>query len=190
MKRYVNLMSPAAQFRSLAGRRLRRWGTALAILALVLAPAAITSRAEGGRVRREHEALEALYEPVRRLNALNRQLRIEATNLVRDEQLVLELSRERPTVALLGVVSTAAAGSDGQLFIEQLSVIQRPPGAAAEGAGQQRLVIDAAAPLAYDVATFVEALHQAPVTAVKVVADEVVSKNGLDRKNYTLECAY
>jgi len=188
MKRYVNLMSERAQFRVTARRQLRRWMLALALLIGILVPLSGMRWREHCRVQREHEALEACYEPVKRLNALNVKLRNEATALVRDERIPLELSRSRPAAVLLGLASAAAAASQGELFIERLDIAQNTPRGESEPAVPGRMIIEVAATLTYDVAGFVKALHKAPIGEVKVTSDEVVTVDGIDRKNYIIEC--
>lgn len=190
MKRHVNFMSEAAQFRAAVRRHLRRWAGALCACVLLLIPGGAVRWVEHAQVRHEHEALEACYEPVRRLNAINGQLRTAAMNLVRDERLALQLSRERPMAALLGRVTRAVEDSSGQLFVQRLTVSQSAPGLKTGSAGRGRLVIEAAATLTYDVSQFVESLKAPPLNDVKITSDLVVAENGIDRKNYVLECEF
>ena len=188
MRRYVNLMSEGAQFRSAARVRLRRWALALAVSVTVLTPIASWRWQDARRVRQEHEALEASYEPIRRLNTANTELRTTAVELVRDERLPLALARKRPVASLLGIVGAAAATSDGELFVEHLNVAQSPPGPDGSPAAQDRLIVEVATTLTYDISDFTQALRVAPITDVKVASDDLVSEDGVDRKNYTLEC--
>lgn len=189
MKRHVNLMSEGAKFRAAVRKQSRRWAVALALLVIVLVPLDGMRWREQTRVRHEHEALEASYEPVRRLSLVNRQLRTEAINLVRDERLSLELAQQRPLLTLLARISAAASAGNGQIYVEQITVEQAVPGNAEKPVPNQ-VVVEAAATLTYDVSQFVESLKQPPITAVKVTSDVVTSENGVDRKNYTLECSY
>jgi hypothetical protein len=188
MRKYANLMSEGAQFRAAARIQLRRWALALVAVIVVLIPLAVVRWQEVRRVRQQHEALEAGYDPIRRLTAMNNELRTAAATLVRDERLPLELSRNRPSGTLLAIVSDAAAASNGELYVEHLKLAQAPPSGAATTPGQDRLIIDVATTLTFDVANFVEALKVAPIVDVKVAADELVEENGVDRKNYSLEC--
>jgi hypothetical protein len=188
MRKYVNLMSDGAQFRAAAHIQLRRWGLALVAAIIVLIPLGVARWQEARRVQQQHEALEASYDPIRRLTAMNNELRTAAATLVRDERLPLELSRKRPSGTLLAIVSEAAAASNGELYVEHLKFAQALPASAATAAGQDCLIIDVATTLTFDVANFVEALKVAPIVDVKVAADELVEENGVDRKNYSLEC--
>ena len=188
MRNHVNLMSEGARFRTAARVRLRRWGLALAVSVTVLTPIASWRWQDARRIRQEHEALEASYEPIRRLNTANTELRTTAATLVRDERLPLALSRKRPVASLLGVISSAAATSNGELYVEHLNIAQSPPGPEGAPAAQDRLIVEVATTLTYDISDFTQALRIAPITEVKVASDDLVSENGVDRKNYTLEC--
>jgi hypothetical protein len=188
MRKYVNLMSEGAQFRTAARVQLRRWVTALVATTVVLTPIAIGRWQEARRVRQDHEALEASYDPIRRLTSMNNELRTTAATLVRDDRLPLELSRKRPVGTLLGIVSAAAAASNGELYVEHLQLAQSPPSQPGAPPAQDRLIIDVASTLTFDIANFVEALKVAPIAEVKVASDELVEENGIDRKNYSLEC--
>jgi hypothetical protein len=188
MRRYVNLMSDAARFRTTARLVVRRWALALVATATLLTPLAGIHWQESRQVRQLHEAREASYEPIRRLNMMNMDLRTKAAALVRDERLPLELSRKRPVATVLGVVSAAAASSEGALFIEHLQVVQSPPAGPNVAPAPDRLVIEAACTLKYDVTNFVDALKVPPISDARITSDEVVTENGVDRKNFTVEC--
>ncbi|RIK86936.1 MAG: hypothetical protein DCC67_02415 [Planctomycetota bacterium] len=188
MKRYVNLMTESAQFGVAAREQLQRWALVAALLIAAAAPVVFFRVREHTRVRQQHEALEATYEPVRRLNERNRQLRREAIGLVRDERLSLELSRQRPIVSLLARVGAAASETRGEVFVERISVDQRVPGAAHPASAQDRMTVEAAATLTYDISEFAKALEAPPITAVKVTSEVITAEGGVDRKSYTLEC--
>jgi hypothetical protein len=187
MKKYVNLMTEGARFRTAARLSIRRWGLALGAGATLMTPIAGWHWQEWQSIRHEHEALEASYEPIRRLNSMNMQLRTTAAKLVQDERLELELASQRPVTTVLGIVGAAAKQSDGALYIEHIQLDLAPPGA--EGArGPDRLTIEAACTLKYDVANFVAALKTAPIAEVKIITDELATKNGVDHKKYAVEC--
>ena len=190
MKRHANLMSDGARFRVAARVSLRRWALALAATVTMLTPLSIWHWQECRRIRHEHEALEASYAPIRRLNEMNLELRTAATSLVRDERLTLELSRRRPTATLLGIVSAATAVTNGALFIEHINLAHTAPGAQAGTARQDQLTIEAACPPQFDISTFVDALKQPPFTEVKIRSDGLTTNDGVDRKTYTIECLF
>jgi hypothetical protein len=194
MKRYANLMTTSAVFRTAMRLHVRRWSLALGVLAVALAPIAAIRWEEARQARQEREAKEASYEPMRRLVQLNRDLRAEAGKLVKDERLELELSCRRHVSSLLTVVVAAAEESQGQLFVQHLQIHPNlPQGAAplnAAASAEQKMVIEAAATLTYDVARLVEGLRKDPIKSVKVTSDVVVSQDGKDHKKYTVECLF
>jgi hypothetical protein len=190
MRRHVNLMSESARFRAGARVSLRRWALVLATIMTMLTPISIWRWQECQRIRHEHEALEASYAPIRRLNDINTELRTAASSLVRDERITLELSRRRPVATLLGIVSAATAATNGALFIERINLTQTPPGAAAGMPGSNVLKIEAACPPQFDISIFVDALKQRPFSEVKITSDDLASSNGVDRKTYTIECRF
>ena len=191
MKTYVNLLSDDARSRSAAAVSARWWALALAVLAIVLIPMTVQRWQETRDIRRNHEALEARYAPVRQLSDEIRKYRREAATLVTVDRIPLELAQERPLATLLGLASQAAANSGGELFVEQLTVTQPGVDDGGDGAAtDRRLVIRASGTLAYDVAQVVKSLEQAPIKSVKVLGTETVSEQGVDRKNYTIECLF
>ncbi|MCC6492039.1 MAG: hypothetical protein IT424_03355 [Pirellulales bacterium] len=188
MNRYVQLMSESAQFRAAARKHLRRWGAAAALLVAATAPLGAWQWRHQSQMRQQCEALEASYEPVRRLNGVNRNLRTQAITLVRDERLILELARQRPVTSLLACVAAATSASQGQAFVERLNFEQPVPGSAEKSA--PRLTVEVAATLSYDISEFVESLRREPIDAVKVTSDVVTTRDGIDRKTYTLLCEF
>jgi hypothetical protein len=188
MKRHVNLMSDAARFRVAARVALHRWALALAVLATLLAPISIWHWQECRRIRHEHEASEASYAPIRRLNDMNAELRTTAASLVRDQRLTLQLSRRRPAWTLLGIVTAATAATGGSVYVEHIDLAQTPPGGAASTPSQNVLTIEAVCPPQFDIATFVDALDKPPFTEVKITSDDLSTRDGVDRKTYTIEC--
>jgi hypothetical protein len=194
MKR-VNLMTDASRFRSEARVYLRWWSCGLVGLMSALAPLSIWRWQATRSARAACEAMEASYDPIRRLVTLNRDLRNDAGELLKSERLELELAQNRPASALLNVVANAVAESNGQLFIEHLAITQHAPNGnttpvAKEGAGEEKLVIDAAAVAAYDIAPFVEALKKEPIKTAKVLSDGAPSPQDKDKKVYKLECTF
>ncbi len=188
MRRHVNLMSDVARFRVAARISLRRWAVALVAAATMLAPVSIWHWQECRRIRHEHEALEASYAPIRRLNEMNMELRTAAISLVRDERLTLELSRRRPVATLLGLVSAATAATNGALYVESVALAQTPPGSPATTSAHDVLTIEAACPPQFDISTFVDALKQPPFREVVITSDDLTTNNGVDGKRYTIEC--
>ena len=190
MKNYVNLLSDDARLRWSARSSAFRWSLALAALLAILAPVTLSQWRETREVRRRHEALEARYAPIRQLSDESRQYRTEAVRLVTVDRSPLELSRERPLATLLSLASQAAAGSSGELYIEQLTLTQPAVGDDADAPVERRLVLKATGTLAYDVANVVATLEHEPIKSVKVLSTETLAEDDVPRKTYTIECLY
>lgn len=189
MINHVNLMTDAAQFRAVARVRVRCWIAAWGVLVMLLLPLGASRWRTHRDVMQQHEALEAAYEPTRKLAQEIRTLRTEAKTMVEKQRIELELARVGSPAVLLGIASQAAKASQGEIYARQIDVTQYlPGGATAEGRG--RMVIKAAGTLPYDVTHFVDALDQAPFAGVSVLATEAVNQDGIDQKDYTVECLY
>jgi hypothetical protein len=188
MRNYVNLMSDSARLRAAMGLRIRCWATAWAVIVIAVMPFAGMRWLQRRGIEQQRAALEARYEPFGRLSVENRRYRTEALKLVKQERIPLELSRKRSVAALLGLASKAAAATDGELYIQQLTFTQDPLAAAEKPKG--KLIIEASGTLAYDVAGFIEALNQAPFASVRVLSTEVETQDDVEQKNYSVECVF
>jgi hypothetical protein len=188
MRNCVNLMSDGARMRATLRLRIRHWAAVWGLLVVAAAPFIAARWFDRHGVEQEHAALEARYEPFGRLSVENRQLRAAAQKLVKDEKISLELSRQRPVAALLGLTSKAAAATGGELFVRKITFTQDPLADVEKSRG--KMIIEAAGTLTYDVAAFVEALTQPPFSAVRVLSTEVESQDGVEQKNYTVECEF
>lgn len=190
MRNHVNLMTERATLMVSLRHCMRYWATAVAALVAVLTPIAAGRWLESRQTWREFQAIEASYEPIRRLSEHNRELCTDARNLVSNERVELQLARYRPVTSLLARVSAAAAASDGQLYVEELSFTQQLPGVAADGVQPGRVTIHAVCSLTYDIATFMHALRHPPIADVQARGDAVTNADGIDRKSYVIECTY
>ena len=188
MRNCVNLMSDGARLRAALRVRIRHWAAVWALLVAATAPFAAVRWLQRHDIEQERAALEARYEPFGRLSVENRRLRTDAQKLIQEEKIPLELSRQRSVAALLGLASKAAAATGGELFVRQVTFTQDPLAGADKSKG--KMIIEAAGTLAYDVTAFVEALTEAPFSAVRVLSTEVESQDGIEQKNYSVECAF
>lgn len=188
MRNCVNLMSDGARLRAALRLRIRHWAIVWAIIVVAAAPFAAMRWLERRGIEQQRAALEARYEPFGRLSIESRRLKTEAQKLVEEEKIPLELSRKRSVAALLGVASQAAATTGGELYVRQVTFTQEPLSGAAKAKG--KLIVEAAGTLTYDVTGFVDALTQAPFTTVRVLSTEVESQDGIEQKNYTVECVF
>jgi hypothetical protein len=188
MKNGVNLMSEAARLRAALRLRVKHWAGVWALLVTVAAPFLLVRWMERQGTEQERAAREASYEPFSRLTAESRQLKSDAQAFVKTEDIPLKLSRKRSVAALLNLTSKAAATSNGELFVQQVTFVQEP--LASSDSSKGKLVIKAVGTLTYDVAAFVEAMTQPPFSTVRVLSTEVESQEGVEQKSYMLECIF
>lgn len=186
----LNLMSDAAVNRSAADRILRGWLVVVGLCLLVILPLTTWTWLCRREVVQEHEALEARYEPIRRLNATNRELSQKAVNLVRTERVPLELSRRRPMATLLNVIGEAIASTAGEAFIAHFS-LSRDPAAKTDAVDPGGLlVIEVVTTEGYDIAELARALQQPPLKSVKVLSSEAAIEANMKSNRHSIECRY
>lgn len=189
MNHAVNLMTEQARNRTAAQRLIRSWALVLGAMIAAATPLGAWAWQRRSGVMQIQQALEAKYEPMRRLAAENRRLTVAAAQLVKNERITLELSRERPAATLLQVIGEAVAAADGNVFVERISAVHQPLAeAGAETAG--RVVIDVTCVEGYDVARLAFALKRPPLRAVKVVSSESGSAGEHTVDRHSLECEF
>jgi hypothetical protein len=185
----INLMSDRAQFRAAAERLIRGWSLGIGAMILTIAPvAAWTWQARRG-VAHEQEALEARYEPIRRLAAENRRLNAAAVQLVQSERTALELSQRRPVAALLAVIGEAVAEMEGNVFITRINLTQTPANVPGVVSGGQ-LILEVSSVEGFDVARLVRALERPPLRAVKVLSSEADATGEVSHDRHSIECTF
>jgi hypothetical protein len=183
----VNLMTERAQLCGAAERMTRAWAIVLSIVVVGLAPLAAWTWQQLRHAARQHEALEASYEPIRQLAGANRILRTEAAELVARDRVPLMLSRRRPITALLGAVADAVAGTKGAIVLERLSFTQDgPQSTSAESSG--RVIVDVSTTPSFDVSQLVKSLECAPFSAVKITSSQSAIEGDVSRRTYSIEC--
>jgi hypothetical protein len=134
------------------------------------------------------EALEASYEPVRRLISANRALNSKAADLVARESLALQLARRRSVTTLLGIINAAIEETSGAVFIQRMTMTQDASSPGVPGAG--RVILNATSTIGYDTGPLIEALNRPPFSSVKVTSSETVADGGLARTNHVIECVF
>ena len=185
----INLMTERAEFLAATRRLVCLWGLALAGVLMVAAPLGAWAWMGRRGVVFEHEALQARYEPIRRLAEANRRLSAEATRLVHNEQVTLTLSRRRPVAALLAAVGEAVAATNGDVFVERVS-LARDAAAKPEAVDPAGTVIlDVVTIEGYDISLLAKSLTSEPFASVKVVSSEAVPGD-VARNKHVIECAY
>jgi hypothetical protein len=190
MAAFVNLMTERAQLRTAAARVSRCWAIIIGAMILLAVPGVLWVWHERQTIGREHAALEASYEPVRRLASANRALAASAADLVAHEKLPLELARKRPVVSLVAHVSDAVAATDGAVYLERIELNQRSPGAVQVDAKPDKLTLEASTLPHFEASRLIAALNQPPLTGVKIVSSETVDEAGVSRKKYVIECNF
>ena len=189
MRQCINLMTERAEFLASTRRLVVLWSLALAGVLLVAAPLGAWAWIERREAIFEHEALQARYEPIRRLAEANRRLEAEAARLVRDERVTLTLARRRPVAALLAAVGEAVAATNGDVFVERVTL---SPDAAAKPESVDpagAVILDVITDEGYDISLLAKSLTSDPFTSVKVVSSEAVAGD-VARNKHVIECAY
>jgi hypothetical protein len=192
MAHSVNLMTDRAQFRSEAERIARGWALAIGALLVALLPLGLWAWAECRQTVREHEALEAGYEPLRRLAGVNRTLAANAAELVKRERTILELSRERSALALLAVVNEAIEESRGAAVVDHIIITRNAAivgGASQAGVGG-KMTLSASSTVSYEASRLSKSLDRPPFTAVKIVSSETAVEGETNLKHHVIECEF
>lgn len=184
---HANLMTERAKFTAAASRIGETWAAAIGVLLLLMLPLGGWLWQRHSAVIRQHESLEARYEPIRRLAGANRSVGAQAAALVKQEHVALMLSRKRPMTALLGVVSNAIAATEGAAFVDGIHYAQAPAATAgAEAPWRMKLAVTTEA--TFDVSQLVDALRRPPFTAVKILSSAPGPEDGARRQSYVIEC--
>jgi hypothetical protein len=190
MPAYVNLMTERAHLRTAAARVSRCWAMIIGAMILLAVPGVLWTWHEREKIIREHDALEASYEPVRRLAAANRVLAANATAFVTREKLPLELARKRPAVALVAHVSDAIAATDGAVYLDWIELNQHGPATAGGENTADQLTLEASTLPHFEASRLISALNQPPLAGVKIVSSESIEEAGVSRKKYVIECKF
>jgi hypothetical protein len=194
----VNLMTERAQRRAAADRILRAWGRAAGAAVLSMCALAGWEWHKCRRVTLEHEALEASYDPIRRLAGANRTLGVQAAQFVTRERIALELARHRPAAALLATVADAVAATSGAVFMERLVLSRDPVAGAPPATGATasqavpagRLTLELTSVVSYDPSELVRHLDALPFSSAKVNSSEILDDGVVARKKHVIECQF
>jgi hypothetical protein len=135
-------------------------------------------------------ALEAQYEPLRQMKMENKSLQREIDETLDNSQLELALSNQTPVVTLVGVVSRAAAETDGKVFLDNLAYSQRAETQAAEG-GESIVTLEGMGADAVAVGQFADRLKSAVEFAeVRVESVETIEINQRPMQVFKIEFAF
>ncbi|QEG34200.1 hypothetical protein [Bythopirellula goksoeyrii] len=118
----INLMTPYARRREIYRTRVRQWLSISSITLLILI---ITTSVHYYYVREinlERQLLETSLEPINHLKNANTRIVKQIAAIRDEEQFILALSSEKPTVTLLGLLGTAVAKAGDHVFVERLEL--------------------------------------------------------------------
>lgn len=134
MNNHIDLMSSRARVRECTRTRLRQWSRILAAAVGLLAlHGAITWWPVHTRSL-QCAALEAQYEPLRRMKMDNKALARKIADTLDESQLELALSKQTPVVTLVGLVGQAVSNTQGKVFLDRLAYSQDETNNNADGA--------------------------------------------------------
>jgi hypothetical protein len=185
----VNLMTQRAQYRSAADRIIHGWALINAVLLLAMLPLAAWTWIERRDMVRAHDALEAGYEPIRRLAGANRRLGAEAASLIDREEIALELSRSRPAAALIAAVADAVAEAQGAVFVEHFTLSHDAP-LSDPASRVGRLTLEVSGMLGYDASRLAKQLDRPPFTSAKIISSETVNDGPVPHKAHVIQCEF
>lgn len=122
MKTSLNLMTDECRRTQFLRESKQFWSRTFALSLLALAVVGACQWWQGRATSWQLYQLEQRYAPIQALKNECIRMRTEI-NAMRDaQQLTLRLVDTRPAVTLLGAVSTAAAETSGDIFVEQLEL--------------------------------------------------------------------
>lgn len=120
--RSINLMSLQAQRHGYIHMRIRQWTRVLLVIALVLGAVTLERYVAYRSAMRQQLALEADYDPIAELKTANRLLAKQITAIRNEEQFVLALSDQEPTITLLGLLGKAIADANERVFLQKIEL--------------------------------------------------------------------
>ncbi len=182
---HVNLMTERAKFTAAASRIGETWAAAIGVLLLLMLPLGAWLWQRHGAVIRQHDSLEARYEPIRRMAGANRSVSAQAAELVKREHATLTLSRRQPVTALLGAVADAIAETEGAVFVDGIHYIEQPD---EDRNAPRRFTLDVTAAATFDISQLAAGLRRPPFTAVKVLSSAPGPEDGPRRQTYIIQC--
>lgn len=118
----INLMSLQSKRQESIRTRVRQWGRVLLVLSAMLGVITGERYLAHHRAAQEQLLLEAAYEPIVELKAANRQLAKQIAAIHREEQFVLSLSEQEPTITLLGILGKVVADGNDRVFLQKIEL--------------------------------------------------------------------
>lgn len=118
----INLMSLQSRRQEKIRTRVRQWGRTLLALSALLGVITGERYLAYHHAAQEQLVLEAAYEPIVELKAANRQLSKQIAAIHREEQFVLSLSEQEPTITLLGILGKTVADGKDRVFLQKIEL--------------------------------------------------------------------
>jgi hypothetical protein len=136
----INLMSPHAQRHDSVRLRLRQWTHVLTVAAILLGFLTLERYLVYRSAIQQQLALEADYDPIEELKTANKLLAKQILAIKNEEQFVLALSDQEPTITLLGMVGKSVTDSNEHVFLQKIELNNL--GLAGGPPSEKRTVID------------------------------------------------
>ena len=138
----INLMSPQAKRHQCIRTRASQWGRVLLILLALLGIVTGERYLAYRRAVQDQLLLEAAYEPIVELKSANRLLSQQIAAIRNEEQFVLALSEQEPTITILGLVGNAVADGQDRLFLQKIEL--NNIGLATDPPAEKQTIVDLA----------------------------------------------
>ncbi len=122
MSTHLNLMTDEDRRRQLLRGARQGWTRMLVGTAVLLALCGTVQWWQGTATSEELRSLEDRYAPIQTLKNQCIRMRTEINSMREAQQLTLRLVDSRPTITLLGAISSAAASADGRVFVDRLEL--------------------------------------------------------------------
>jgi Tfp pilus assembly protein PilN len=180
----TNLMSPTAT-RAAAARAGLRWWAAIFTLAGILLSIAYSHASQAAnRAATRRASLESRYQPIVEARTETRETRQRIETLKQNEALALNVATPRPTLALVGAISTAAAPLAERVYIRHFHYVS-----AGRDADQSALLVTGVGEDDAAVSQFVANLADVPVFANVEMKSSNAKRNGEQVvREFVLQC--
>lgn len=185
----VNLMTPTARRRVVVRASIRKWFTIYCGAIATMAVAWGIAWWDHARAARNRAHFESQYEPINQLKLASTTIEQQIADLQERNGIAFALSRSRPTVSLVGVVSQAVAKTNGGVYLRHL---QLHKGDALSNAGASRCAIEirGLGRDESDIAQLVESIKHQQVFSNVDLKSTIAKRDGdLSLREFLIECA-
>lgn len=120
MKNHLNLMSENARMRESVRSHIRLWVRIWMVSFLALGIAGFVIWWPAHKASSFRAQLEAEYEPIRLMKAENKSLQQKIESLNQQEDHILSLTDQFPTITLLGLLGEAVDATEKKVFLNEV----------------------------------------------------------------------